>query len=49
MSRTRNESLKENIKLDLLEKEIRQKIDRLEKNLAMMKNELTLKKGKLSI
>ncbi|ENU4922409.1 dispersin export ABC transporter outer membrane protein AatA, partial [Escherichia coli] len=47
MSRTRNESLKENIKLDLLEKEIRQKIDRLEKNLAMMKNELTLKKRKV--
>ncbi|EKY9160096.1 dispersin export ABC transporter outer membrane protein AatA [Escherichia coli] len=47
MSRTRNESLKENIKLELLEKEIRQKIDRLEKNLAVMKNELTLKRRKV--
>ena len=47
MSRTRNESLKENIKLDLLEKEIRRKIDRLEKNLAVMKNELTLKRRKV--
>ncbi|EJK5811143.1 hypothetical protein NLH79_004799, partial [Escherichia coli] len=32
---------------DLLEKEIRQKIDKLEKNLAMMKNELALKKRKV--
>lgn len=47
MSRARNESLKENIKLDLLEKEIRQKVDRLEKNLAMMTNELTLKRRKV--
>lgn len=47
ISRTRNELLKENIKLDLLEKEIRQKIDKLEKNLAMMKNELALKKRKV--
>ncbi|NZD07096.1 dispersin export ABC transporter outer membrane protein AatA, partial [Escherichia coli] len=47
ISRTRNELLKENIKLDLLEKEIRQKIDKLEKNLAMMKNELALNKRKV--
>ncbi|KAE9950959.1 hypothetical protein GP679_26915, partial [Escherichia coli] len=43
LSRTRNELLKDSIKLELLQKEIFQKLSTLKKNLAIVKNELSLK------
>ena len=44
LSRTRNELLKDSIKLELLQKEIFQKLSTLKKNLAIVKNELSLKR-----
>ncbi|MGU0017138.1 TolC family protein [Escherichia coli] len=49
LSRTRNELLKDSIKLELLQKEIFQKLSTLKKNLAIVKNELSLREKKLNI